>query len=88
MNDDPMTIKKTGDSFYEAPGCRHTISNNFSTTEEATIIATFVLETEKLDKILEEIGVAGLVVIDDEYREAVREKVEKMKAAAMAQNKS
>lgn len=40
MNDDPMTIKKVGDSFYEAPGCRHRISDNLSQTEEASIIAT------------------------------------------------
>lgn len=81
MNDDPMTIKNAGDSFYEAPGCRHVISDNASTTEEASLFVTFILETEKLDKIIEESGVAGLVVIDEEYREAVMEHMAKVMAA-------
>jgi len=44
MNDDPMTIKMAGQSFYDAPGCRHRISTNASEIEEASILATFVLE--------------------------------------------
>ncbi len=80
MNDDPMTVKKAGDSFYEAPGCRHRISDNASITEEASILATFVLETEKLERILETEGPMGLVVIDDEYQEAVLAQMKKMQA--------
>lgn len=68
MNDDPMTVKYAGDSFYEAPGCRHRISDNASETEEAIIFATFIMESEKAEKILETEGVLGLVVIDDEYK--------------------
>lgn len=66
-----MTIKHMGDSFYEAPGCRHRISDNASATEEASLFVTFVLETEKLEGILEKEGVMGLVVIDEEWREEV-----------------
>lgn len=80
MNDDPMTIKKAGDSFYEAPGCRHRISDNASETEEAVIIATLMLSTEKMDEIVNKEGAAGLVVIDEEYREAVKAQMEKLQA--------
>lgn len=75
MNDEPMTVKKAGDSFYEAPGCRHRISDNSSSTEEASILATMVLETEVVEAALEEAGPFGLVVVDEEYREAVLERV-------------
>jgi quercetin dioxygenase-like cupin family protein len=78
MNDDPMTIKKTGDSFYEAPGCRHRISDNASQTEAASIIATFIMDTETMEGIIEKEGVAGLVIIDEEYREQVMEQMTKL----------
>jgi hypothetical protein len=80
MNDDPMTVKKTGESFYEAPGCRHRISDNASETEEASILATLILETETMDSLMEQAGIAGLVVIDEEYREQVMEQMAKMQA--------
>ncbi|KAL5346532.1 hypothetical protein ACLOAV_008803 [Pseudogymnoascus australis] len=80
MNDDPMTIKYTGDSFYEAPGCRHRISDNVSLTEEAVLIATFILNTEKMDELIEKDGAAGVVIIDEEYREAVKAQFDKIKA--------
>lgn len=82
MNDTPMTIKKAGDSFYEAPGCRHRISDNASATEEATIFVTFILETDIIESILEKDGVAGLVIIDEEYRGVVMEQMMKMQAEA------
>ena len=75
MNDDPMTVKKAGDSFYEAPGCRHRISNNASQTEEASMIANLILETEKMDALMAESGPAGLVVIDEEYKDMVLEQM-------------
>lgn len=78
MNDDPMTIKQTGDSFYEAPGCRHRISCNASTTETASILATFVMETEKLDGIIEKEGPIGLVAVDEEYQEAVLKRIKEL----------
>lgn len=71
MNDDPMTVMKAGDSFYKAPGCRHRISNNASQTEEARFIANLILETEKMDALIEESGPSGLVVIDEEYKDKV-----------------
>jgi hypothetical protein len=74
-------------SFYEAPGCRHRISSNASTTEEATIVANLILDTEIMEGILEKEGVAGLVVIDEEYRAAVDEQVKKIMAAVSAKAK-
>lgn len=73
MNDDPMTLKNAGDSWYEAPGCRHRISNNASQAEEASLIASLILETEKMDALIEESGPGGLVVIDEEYKGMVLE---------------
>ena len=64
MNNDPMKIFHAGESFHEMPGCHHKISDNASTTEEAVILATLVVDTEVLDKG----GVEALVVIDEEYR--------------------
>jgi hypothetical protein len=45
----------------------HVTSDNYSTTEPAQILATMVVDT----KIVEEGGVAALVVIDPEYLEFV-----------------
>jgi quercetin dioxygenase-like cupin family protein len=82
MNDDPMTINKAGDNFYEAPGCRHRISDNASAAEEASLLVVFVLETEVIEAIIEKEGVEGLVVIDEEYKEAVMAQMMKMQAKA------
>ncbi|UKZ84964.1 uncharacterized protein TrAFT101_000844 [Trichoderma asperellum] len=68
MNDGPTYVIPTGGTFFEAPGCHHVTSDNFSTTEPAQILATMVVDT----KIVEEGGVAALVVIDPEYVEAMK----------------
>ena len=78
MNDDPMTIKIAGQIFYEAPGCRHRISTNASEIEEASIPATFVLETEKMDALIEKEGPMGLLLVDEEYREVIKEHMRKL----------
>ncbi|CAL3964596.1 hypothetical protein PZA11_002422 [Diplocarpon coronariae] len=71
-NKDPMEIKGPGENFTEHPGCRHRISNNASDKAPAVLIATFVVDTE-----IAEAGMDALVVIDEEYRELVREAQEK-----------
>ena len=73
MNDEPMEIKKAGDSFYEAPGCRHRISANHSATEEASLVANLVIDTATLDKIWEEEGPGGLVLVDEEWRKVIED---------------
>ncbi|MCJ1250665.1 hypothetical protein MMC30_007893 [Trapelia coarctata] len=64
MNDDPMKLIKAGESWYEAPGCHHKISDNASPSEPATLLVTFVLDTETIEKE----GYSVLIQIDEEYR--------------------
>lgn len=40
----PVTIYRTGDSFYESPGGRHLVSANASQTQPAVFTATFVCD--------------------------------------------
>lgn len=65
MNNDPTRVIETGGSWYEAPGCHHKVSSNTSTTEPATLLATFVVDT----RVVEEEGMAALVQVDEEYRD-------------------
>lgn len=69
MNDNPMVVHGPGDSFTENPGCRHRINNNMSATEPAVLVATLIIET----KVVEQVGIEGLVVIDEEYRAIIQE---------------
>ncbi|GLI79516.1 hypothetical protein PoHVEF18_007853 [Penicillium ochrochloron] len=64
MNNDPMKVIKAGETWYEAPGCHHRISDNASKTEPATLFATLVLDTD----VLERDGMGALIQIDEEYR--------------------
>ena len=73
MNNDPMQIFGPGETFTENPGCRHKISDNASATEPAIMVATFVVDT----KVVDEVGVEGLVVIDEEYKSMVAEAKQK-----------
>ena len=68
MNDEPMKTIKAGESWYEAPGCHHKISDNASATDKALLLVTFVIDTEALERILEDQGPAGLVQVDEEYK--------------------
>ena len=65
MNNDPTKVIAKGGSWYEAPGCYHRISDNFSRTEPAKLLATFVVDT----KVVDEGGLAALVELDEEYRD-------------------
>ena len=64
MNDGPTRVMKEGDSWYEAPGCHHRVSDNVSKEEELVLVATFVIERA----VLEREGEGALVQIDEEYR--------------------
>lgn len=81
MNSDPMAVLKAGESFFEAPGCRHRISDNASKSEEASLLATLVMDTAKADALIEQQGAFGLTLIDEEYAQAVMEKAAMAKAA-------
>ncbi len=71
MNDGEAKVYKAGESWYEAPGCHHRISDNDSKTETAVIHATFVIKTE----VLVAEGPEVLVKIDDEYLEGAMEQM-------------
>ena len=59
-------VYEVGESWYEPPGCHHVRSHNASDTEECVFVASFVIETEKLERL----GVMGaLVQIDEDVRE-------------------
>ena len=65
MNDLPVRVLNKGDTWYEAPGCHHKVSDNNSETEPMTLLATFVVDT----KVVEEGGYGALVQIDEEYKD-------------------
>ena len=58
-NDNPMTAEKAGDSFNEAPACRHHISDNARKTEEASLFVSMVMGTEKIESTMENDGVVA-----------------------------
>ncbi|SBV32332.1 conserved exported protein of unknown function [uncultured Sphingopyxis sp.] len=45
VNDEAPRIYTAGESWYEAPGARHRISRNASTTEPAKLLAIFVVDS-------------------------------------------
>jgi quercetin dioxygenase-like cupin family protein len=72
MNEAPAKTYKAGESWYEAPHCFHRVADNDSKTEAATVIATFVIDTE----ILEREGPGVLVQIDEKYAAEAAEQVQ------------
>lgn len=50
VNDEPKRVYRAGESFYETPGSRHTVSRNASKTEPAKLLAVFVVDSD--DKAL------------------------------------
>lgn len=67
MNDEPIKKINQGESWYEAPGCHHKVSENHSKTDKLTMMATMVLDK----KVLEEEGPGALLQVDDEYKDIV-----------------
>lgn len=65
MNNEPTRVFTKGGSLFEAPECHHKVSDNYSTTESAVILATLVVDTE----VVQRGGVAALTVFDEEYRD-------------------
>lgn len=45
VNQAPAQVYRTGESFTEAPGAHHSISENASDTEPARLLAVFILDT-------------------------------------------
>ena len=46
VNDEPRRVYHAGESFYETPGARHTVSRNASKTEPAKLLAVFVVDSD------------------------------------------
>jgi quercetin dioxygenase-like cupin family protein len=49
VNDGPVAIYETGESFSELPGDRHGVSANASDTEPAKLLAVFVVDTSETE---------------------------------------
>src|SRR5881392_2365164 len=47
VNDGPVVTYRTGQSFSEMPGDRHSVSANASKTEPAKLLAVFVVDTDE-----------------------------------------
>src|SRR5213592_2435731 len=47
VNDGPVITYRTGQSFSEMPGERHSVSANASKTEPAKLLAVFVVDTDE-----------------------------------------
>ena len=45
VNDEPVKVYKAGESWFEAPGAHHRVSENASETEPARMLAIFVVDT-------------------------------------------
>jgi quercetin dioxygenase-like cupin family protein len=45
VDDEPAKIYRAGESFYEAPGSHHRISENASASDPASLLAVFVIDT-------------------------------------------
>ena len=46
VNDGPRKVFRAGESFYENPGSRHSVSRNASKTKPAKLLAVFVVDTD------------------------------------------
>lgn len=49
VNDGPVTIYETGQSFSELPGDRHVVSANASNAKPAKLLAVFVVDTNETE---------------------------------------
>lgn len=47
VDDGEATVFRAGESFREAPGAHHRVSENASATEPATLLAIFVVDTDE-----------------------------------------
>ena len=47
VNNEPVKVYKAGESWFEAPGAHHRVSENASTTEPARMLAIFVVDSSE-----------------------------------------
>jgi quercetin dioxygenase-like cupin family protein len=46
VDDEPATVYHAGEGFYEVPGAHHTISENASDKDPASLLAVFVVDSK------------------------------------------
>ena len=51
VNDGPETVYRAGESWSEQPGDRHAVSKNASSTEQARLLAVFVVDTAETNLV-------------------------------------
>jgi quercetin dioxygenase-like cupin family protein len=51
VGDEQPRVYKTGDSWYEAPGARHTVSRNASKDKPAKLLAVFVSDKDERELV-------------------------------------
>jgi quercetin dioxygenase-like cupin family protein len=54
VNDGPVTVYRTGESWAEQPGDHHSVSANASDTEPAKLLAVFVVDTDETNLVIED----------------------------------
>ena len=45
VNDEPAKVYRVGEGFYEEPGSHHKVSENASTSEPASLLAVFIVDS-------------------------------------------
>lgn len=68
MNCGEPEIAKSGQCWYEAPGCHHVRGENASKTKSANFFAVLIVD----DEVVQD-GYDGVVVIDEEVKQAAQE---------------
>jgi quercetin dioxygenase-like cupin family protein len=46
VDDEPEKVYKVGESFYEVPGSHHTVSENASDKDPASLLAVFIVDSK------------------------------------------
>ena len=68
MNCDEPEIARSGECWYEAPGCHHVRGENACKTETASFFAVLIVD----DDVVKD-GYEGVVVIDEEVKSSAQE---------------
>ena len=54
VNEGPVTVYRTGESWAEMPGDHHSISANASDTKPAKLLAVFVVDTDETNIVIDD----------------------------------
>ena len=62
VNDGPVAVYEAGQSFFELPGDRHSVSANASETKPAKLLAVFVVDTNETE-LTDPVGEPTVIII-------------------------